>query len=370
MKKRLCRTLLRVLVLAAVFIFAKADPALAAHDVLEIDENITLGSDPIDQEVSWGDAKYSFSIKKSGCVVLTVGVKEGSAYSWGSHGTITLYDADNVKIAEDGIFDGSSGTDYGTITADVLAGDYYLSFTHNGDADRPVWYVLQTSFTDSGETVTDSLDDMHSDITNAIKLPMKKAYTGHIAMNSKQDVYTFTLKKNKFVQFTLTNKTNGLVFQVFNDEKTVDKEFSTEEKKQTEKVFCPKGKYYVVVKRRDAWNDYGYGTYTIKATTSDIPKSKVKSVSNVAGRYIKVKFKSLSAENASGYQIQYSTDKKFKKNVENVEIRNYSSLTPEYDIYTGSTGTYYVRIRVYETDKRNEQYYSAWSAAKSVKVKK
>lgn len=79
---------------------------------------------------------------------------------------------------------------------------------------------------------------------------------------------------------------------------------------------------------------------------------------------IRIKFQKVAA--ASGYQIKYSTSKKFKKNrtkmlkvVGNNEIIYIHGL---------KKGTYYVRVRAYQ--KRNGKIrYGKWSTAKKIKSK-
>lgn len=68
-----------------------------------------------------------------------------------------------------------------------------------------------------------------------------------------------------------------------------------------------------------------------------------------------------------GYQVQYSTDKKFKKNVKNVVIGK--KQTTKQTIKKLKTGKkYYVRIRSYKKIS-GKKYYGTWSSKKTVKVK-
>ena len=62
---------------------------------------------------------------------------------------------------------------------------------------------------------------------------------------------------------------------------------------------------------------------------------------------------------ADGYQVQYSTDKKFKKNVKNVVIGK--KQTTKQTIKKLKTGKkYYVRIRSYKKIS-GKKYYGTWS---------
>ena len=67
-------------------------------------------------------------------------------------------------------------------------------------------------------------------------------------------------------------------------------------------------------------------------------------------------------ESGKGYQVQYATDKAFKKNVKKVKIDKKGTL--KLTIKGLKKGTYYVRIRTV-----NGAVSSSWSGKKSAKVK-
>lgn len=75
----------------------------------------------------------------------------------------------------------------------------------------------------------------------------------------------------------------------------------------------------------------------------------------------------------TGYEIQYSTDKKFSsKKSTTVNISSAKTTSKKITGLKAST-TYYVRIRTYKTvkiDGKNVKLYSSWSSAKSVKTGK
>lgn len=73
----------------------------------------------------------------------------------------------------------------------------------------------------------------------------------------------------------------------------------------------------------------------------------------------------------TGYQIQYSTDKKFKKNSKYVSVNKQTTASKQVKKLK-SKKTYYVRIRTYKTETIGGQkvnVYSSWSKVKNVKVK-
>lgn len=72
-------------------------------------------------------------------------------------------------------------------------------------------------------------------------------------------------------------------------------------------------------------------------------------------------------KNTTGYEIQYSTDKNFKKGVKTVTISKNKTTSTTIKKLT-SKKTYYVRIRSFKKSGKTK-YYSDWSKVKNVKVK-
>lgn len=79
------------------------------------------------------------------------------------------------------------------------------------------------------------------------------------------------------------------------------------------------------------------------------------------------------ASQTNGYQLQYSTNSKFKgKDAKTVSIKK-NRTTSKSVSKLKAKKKYYVRIRTYKTVKikrKNVTLYSAWSKAKTVKTKK
>ncbi|MBR0413064.1 MAG: InlB B-repeat-containing protein [Eubacterium sp.] len=73
------------------------------------------------------------------------------------------------------------------------------------------------------------------------------------------------------------------------------------------------------------------------------------------------------ATQTTGYQIQYSTNKKFKKGNKTVTIKN-TKTTKKTIKKLKAKKVYYVRIRTYKTVGKNTCY-STWSGAKKIKTK-
>ncbi len=80
-----------------------------------------------------------------------------------------------------------------------------------------------------------------------------------------------------------------------------------------------------------------------------------------------ITWKKQTAKGIAGYELQYSTDKNFKKDVKKVTI-NKTKTTSKTIKKLKSKKTYYVRIRTFKKVNK-AKVYSKWSGKKSVKVK-
>lgn len=102
-------------------------------------------------------------------------------------------------------------------------------------------------------------------------------------------------------------------------------------------------------------------------TTSKVSVAKVKGIKlSSASKKIKVSWKKLAG--VTGYQVQYSTSKKFKKaKIVNVKKAKTVKATLKKGLKKGKR--YYVRVCAYKTVS-GKKTTGKWSAVKSVKVKK
>ncbi|WP_026494668.1 Ig-like domain-containing protein [Butyrivibrio sp. WCD3002] len=97
-----------------------------------------------------------------------------------------------------------------------------------------------------------------------------------------------------------------------------------------------------------------------KGTTLSKPKASKNKIS--------LSWKKQTAKGIKGYEIQYSTDKGFKKDVTNTVTIKKAKTTKTTIKKLKSKTKYYVRIRTF-SKKNGEKVYSKWSKIKSVKVK-
>lgn len=105
---------------------------------------------------------------------------------------------------------------------------------------------------------------------------------------------------------------------------------------------------------------------TISTTVfaKEIPATTITSV-KAQSKAFTVKWKEKSG--ITGYQIQYSTNSKFKKNNKTVKIKKSETVSKKISKLKSSK-KYYVRIRTYKTTSK-KTYYSSWSKKKSVTTK-
>jgi hypothetical protein len=121
------------------------------------------------------------------------------------------------------------------------------------------------------------------------------------------------------------------------------------------------GVYKVTVKFKGNYKGTKTLTFKINPKGTSVSKLTAKSKAIV----VKVK---KQATQTTGYQIQYSTDKSFKKNVKTVTIKKNSTVSTTIKKLSAKK-KYYVRVRTYKTVSKKD-YYSLWSAVKKVTTKK
>ena len=107
-----------------------------------------------------------------------------------------------------------------------------------------------------------------------------------------------------------------------------------------------------------------YKKKSIKITLDVTPKKQTSSVTTKAGKTITVKWK--KDVRATGYQLRYSTDKKFKKNNKTKIIRRHK--TTNQAIGKLSKGKiYYIKVRSYKSinvNGKTKTLFGLWSSTK------
>ncbi len=94
-----------------------------------------------------------------------------------------------------------------------------------------------------------------------------------------------------------------------------------------------------------------------------VPRPVITALKNVKGKKLTVKWKKVKG--ATGYQIQYTTDKKFKKGIKSKELKKNNITLAK----LSKNKKYYVRVRAYQKVS-GVTYQSKWSKVKNKSVKK
>ena len=102
-------------------------------------------------------------------------------------------------------------------------------------------------------------------------------------------------------------------------------------------------------------------TFPTTVLATSMPTTTITSVKSQSKAFT-VKWKKKSG--ITGYQIQYSTNSKFKKGNKSIKIKNAKTISKKITKLKAAK-KYYVRIRTYKGKK-----YSKWSKVKSIKTPK
>ena len=95
-----------------------------------------------------------------------------------------------------------------------------------------------------------------------------------------------------------------------------------------------------------------------------VKKGTVKKVTALSGKKTKVNLQKVPG--VDGYEIVYSTDKNFKKNVKKETVTGTSKILSK--LTKGQT--YYVKVRAYKKDSTGAKVYGSFGSAKKVKISK
>lgn len=93
----------------------------------------------------------------------------------------------------------------------------------------------------------------------------------------------------------------------------------------------------------------------------------ISKVTNPSSKTVRIKWKK-SPGKISGYQIQYSANKKFTKIIKTITVKGVKTVSKDISKLKKKK-TYYFRVRTYQKFGGTD-HYSAWSGTKSIKIKK
>ncbi len=167
-------------------------------------------------------------------------------------------------------------------------------------------------------------------------------------------IQSVTLNKTKYVYNKKAQKPTVTVKD--SNGNPIDTQFYTVAYKENQKV----GKASLTVQLKGNYEG------TVTKTFQIVPKATKLSKVTATAKGFKATWKK-QTESTTGYQLQYSTNKKFTKKTTKAKIVKKASATKLTVKKLKAEKKYYVRIRTYKTVK-GKKYYSSWSKAKSVKT--
>ena len=160
---------------------------------------------------------------------------------------------------------------------------------------------------------------------------------------NKYEVYMYNSKTKNYVKLGESSGNAGEVYGLIS---------GTTYKLKVRAVRTVNGKTY-------------YGPYSDELkTTTATDKTKITKTKG-AKKKLTVNWKKIS--NATGYQIQVATDKKFTKNKKSVTISKNKTISTTIKKLKGKK-KYYIRVRTYRK-VAGKKVYSSWSSVKNVKTK-
>ena len=246
------------------------------------------------------------------------------------------------------------------------------TYTYNGKECEPAATVTLADGTvltkDTDYTVTYA-DNINAG-TATVTIKGKGNYAG-----TAQATFTISKAKNSITQ----TKTYGKSYSTKKQTIQLAKTAKYEKAKLTYKASNSKikvsstglvtipakfsGKFTVTITSK-ATTNYAAGA-KVTVTVYIPTKPTISKVTNSASKTMKVTWKKASV--AQGYQVQYSTSSKFKK-AKTVTVKKQATVKATIKKLTKGK-KYYVRVRSYYTVS-SKKYYSAWSATKTVTIKK
>ncbi|WP_304528254.1 InlB B-repeat-containing protein, partial [Romboutsia ilealis] len=253
----------------------------------------------------------------------------------------------------------SGSTGNKTFYAKWTLNNYTVKYNLNGGthSGNPITYNVTSSTkilkspTRKGYTFKGWYSDS-SYRTKVTQIP--SGSTGNKTFYAKWTLNNYTIKYN--LNKGKNSKSNPTTYNVTSSTKIL--------KNPTRKGYIFKG-WYTSNQYKTKITSLSSGNKTLYAKWSKVSvnKAKTPTITNVKGKKLKISYKATTG--AKGYQIQYSTSKKFSKP---------TSITKTTKSYTSKAlkknKTYYVRVRAYKLDSTGAKVYGKWSTVKSKKITK
>lgn len=292
---------------------------------------------------------YKFSTD-SACEMIIRGTT-GHYYS----SYIYIYDESKTEVYSCAVDSGFNTNFY------LTGGQYYLKW----DSEYNISFIATINGLD--ESFKETQNKNNDMIDGASSIKVKKTYKGVLASNDEIDYFYYKVPANGTINFSMTNPTDSsLKYSIYNDSLGLVYTGTVRSSgKVSEYIKIQKGEYYLALTKVDSSRQGGSYKFSIDYAVEKPAKPTISSVKNSSSKKMTVNWKAVSG--ITGYELQYSTDKNFKKSVTKKTI-SYNKKNATYSKLTKGK-TYYVRMRTYvKADGKTK--YSEWSDKKSVKIKK
>lgn len=307
-------------------------------------------------QIASNDTKdfYQITLKDSGTVDLLLNAKIRESY-------LSIFDSNGEEVW--------SNREYCNSTTNAIAfnrsfcltsGTYY--FCINMESGYTGNYNFELTYTSANESFPELIGD--NTLDKAYEIQCNVSYQGQIAMNDPKDFYNFSLSSDTTVTFDFSGELREVKISIYESNGTPiwsNREYAnstTNEISSVREYALSKGTYYLCVEK-EAGYDGNYTFGIIKPITKVKLNSMASKSSSVTANWSKI-------SNCSGYQIQLSDDKSFKKLLRNDIVNN---KTTTYKVSKlKKSKTYYARVRAYVVIN-DKTYWGSWSTNKSVKCK-
>ncbi len=361
---------------------------------------VTLGN-TITGQISENDDydMFQFSLDEAGCVSLDI-------TSYMRYYCIYLYNSDGTEIWYTDENEWTSSVGYRKDTYDLYleAGNYYMKITGYcwGTGSKSTGkYTVNTKFTASNT----SLAEDNNSFATAKKISWNTSYIGQISINDDFDTYQFEVNSDKTVVVNITSYMKYYCITVFDTAgkeiwNTNDNEWNSDVGYRTDKhnFVLSSGTYYMQINGDKSTGTYRFSLEELSTSNCehDYEESEVSPTylkkgytlhkCTKCGKSYKDNYTAklklgqptiwgttsrrkatvswYSVSDATGYQIRYSTNSKFKKSVKMVKVKGKTTKT----IKKLKKKKYYFQVRAYKKIG-SKTVYGKWSTKKAGKVR-
>lgn len=305
---------------------------------------------------------YTVELPSDGALVINI-----TGYNISSS-DIIIYEYDSPEESITFSYFMNADDDTGVYKYPLSAGKYVVRLEMNDTKkyNQPARYRILTKFESYGK------NQPRDSYNNPKNLVLNNKYNDSITLNDEKDWYRFTLSEDTYCQMKFSAIGNFVGCDMYDVDLQNNYGFITCYCKETEEVtnnmdyFLPAGTYYFVVNKRGGCAKYSFSLNTRKVGSSSVSKVKAQTGGKALVTFVR-------NDDATGYQVRYSTDKNFRKKVKTKTFTKEKATSKGKKLTYKLTKlkkkkTYYVQVRSY-VDVKGKKYYSDWSKSKKVKTR-